>query len=61
MNGYQINSIINSLHEIKYLFLICFKNGIIPIELQLKRNGFFIVKKLAPKGNRSLEKPRPLY
>ena len=43
MNGYQIISIINSLPETKYSFLGCFKNDTIPFELQLKRNGFFIV------------------
>ena len=43
MNGYQIISIVNSLPETKYSFLGCFKNDTIPFELQLKRNGFFIV------------------
>ena len=43
MNGYQIINIINSLSEVKYLFLGIYKNDTVPIELQLKRNGFFIV------------------
>ena len=43
MNGHQIDNIINSLSEIKHLFLGIYKNDTIPFELQSKRNGFFIV------------------
>ena len=44
MNGYQIDTIINSLSETKYSYLGCFKNDTIPFKLQLKRNGFFLNK-----------------
>ena len=43
INGYQIDSIVNSLPETKYLFHGFFKNDTISFELQLKRNVFFIV------------------
>ena len=43
LNEYEIDSILNSLAETKYLFHGYFKNDTICFELHLKRNAFFIV------------------
>ena len=43
VNGYQIDSIPNSLTETKYSFNGCFKNDTISFELHPKRNGYLIV------------------
>ena len=43
MNGYQIDSIRNSLAEVNIHFMDVSKNDRIPSKLQLKINGFNIV------------------